>query len=275
MSSNVCGNCANFKPARGAKFFNCTSAKHLGLDYGMQVRADSRSCDAFVPVKASAKAAQSPAKAGATSQSGRREPVKLCPWVRIVLLILLVVVIVLVSWLIYTCVSGGISRPPGPTPTPTGVATPGPTAPTGGPGPTATGIATPRPQPTPVPVSRFKVGEFAEGSPERISITTARRTTGDGEVWAAPYGTIYVRITVVVESTGASFKLADFVVVDSQGRRSVMTEKRGSSAFISGAIPGGKTFGGTAWYLMPDTAYNFDVHHYVQGLGPAIWELPW
>ena len=44
-----CGNCQSFNPKPGEKFFNCTSAKHAGLKYGMQVRADSRACEAFVP----------------------------------------------------------------------------------------------------------------------------------------------------------------------------------------------------------------------------------
>jgi len=44
----VCGNCKNFKLEKDKKFFNCTSAKHGGLKYGMQVRVDSQACDAFV-----------------------------------------------------------------------------------------------------------------------------------------------------------------------------------------------------------------------------------
>jgi len=49
MSSNICGNCQNFKPRKGDKFFNCTAASHAGVKYGMQVRPDTRSCDAFLP----------------------------------------------------------------------------------------------------------------------------------------------------------------------------------------------------------------------------------
>jgi len=44
-----CSDCRHFAPRADEKFFNCTAAKHAGLGYGMQVRADSRSCDAFVP----------------------------------------------------------------------------------------------------------------------------------------------------------------------------------------------------------------------------------
>lgn len=44
-----CGDCQNFKVKEGEKSFNCTKAVHAGVKYGMQVRADSRACDAFVP----------------------------------------------------------------------------------------------------------------------------------------------------------------------------------------------------------------------------------
>jgi hypothetical protein len=43
----VCGNCKNYKPEKDKKFFNCNSAKHAGLKYGMQVRVDSQACEAF------------------------------------------------------------------------------------------------------------------------------------------------------------------------------------------------------------------------------------
>jgi hypothetical protein len=46
---DICGNCQNFKPKPDEKFSNCTEAKHAGLKYGMQVRADSRACEAFIP----------------------------------------------------------------------------------------------------------------------------------------------------------------------------------------------------------------------------------
>ena len=44
----VCGNCQNFKLEKDKKFFNCLSARHGGLKYGMQVRVDSQACEAFV-----------------------------------------------------------------------------------------------------------------------------------------------------------------------------------------------------------------------------------
>lgn len=60
MSSNICGNCQNFNPQKGDKFFNCTNARHAGVKYGMQVRADTRSCDAFLPFGTPAKPPSSP-----------------------------------------------------------------------------------------------------------------------------------------------------------------------------------------------------------------------
>ena len=44
-----CGDCRNFAPKPDEKFFNCTAAKHSGLRYGMQVRADTRACEALAP----------------------------------------------------------------------------------------------------------------------------------------------------------------------------------------------------------------------------------
>jgi hypothetical protein len=44
-----CGDCKKFKLPQGEKFFNCTKAMHAGVKYGMQVRSDSRACDAYEP----------------------------------------------------------------------------------------------------------------------------------------------------------------------------------------------------------------------------------
>jgi molybdenum cofactor biosynthesis enzyme MoaA len=48
VQQSVCGNCQSFKLEKDKKFFNCLSAKHGGLKYGMQVRVDSQACEAFV-----------------------------------------------------------------------------------------------------------------------------------------------------------------------------------------------------------------------------------
>ena len=45
---DLCGKCQKFSLKQGEKFFNCTTAKHADLKYGMQVRVDSRACEAFI-----------------------------------------------------------------------------------------------------------------------------------------------------------------------------------------------------------------------------------
>lgn len=49
VKQSLCGNCKNYKPKADKKFFDCISAKHAGLKYGMQVRVDSQACEAFIP----------------------------------------------------------------------------------------------------------------------------------------------------------------------------------------------------------------------------------
>lgn len=46
---DLCGDCRHFNPKPDEKHFNCTNAQHSGVKYGMQVRADSRGCQAFEP----------------------------------------------------------------------------------------------------------------------------------------------------------------------------------------------------------------------------------
>jgi hypothetical protein len=100
--------------------------------------------------------------------------------------------------------------------------------------------------------------------------------TSEGGSYGIPYGTVLVYVKVSIENTSNDqFMAADFVLEDAEGRTFHIMNRSGSAAFISGAIPGGKSYGGTAKYLVPETAYNLDVHHYVPGLGPAVWELPW
>jgi hypothetical protein len=47
QKEGLCEDCRHFDPKPGEKLFNCTKAWHSGLRYGMQVRADSRGCQAF------------------------------------------------------------------------------------------------------------------------------------------------------------------------------------------------------------------------------------
>ena len=98
MNSNICGNCGNFSPLPGEKFFNCSSSRHAGLSYGMQVRADTRACEAFV--------APEPTTSSGVVVEQRKTPVEtvgLCSWGELSLVLSVLLMIVLVSWLLYTC----------------------------------------------------------------------------------------------------------------------------------------------------------------------------
>ena len=96
MGTGICGNCANFKPEPGKRFFDCAMARHAGLGYGMQVRADTRSCEAFAPFEAHVAPASIPRKEPL-------EPVGLCSVGKRTLVLTVSLSIILVSWLLYTC----------------------------------------------------------------------------------------------------------------------------------------------------------------------------
>ena len=102
MNSDICGNCDKFRPESGERFFNCTCARHAGLSYGLQVRADTRACEAFVSFEASS--------ASVPAQPHERlprkeplEPVGLCAVGKRTLISVVALAIVIDSWLLYTC----------------------------------------------------------------------------------------------------------------------------------------------------------------------------
>ena len=102
MGGDVCGNCGRFRPGVGERFFNCTGARHAGLNYGLQVRADTRACEAFVSFEASS--------ASVPAQPHERlprkeplEPVGLCAVGKRTLISVVALAIVIDSWLLYTC----------------------------------------------------------------------------------------------------------------------------------------------------------------------------
>ena len=102
MGGDVCGNCGKFRPEAGERFFNCAGARHAGLNYGLQVRADTRACEAFVSFEASS--------ASVPAQPHERlprkeplEPVGLCAVGKRTLIIVVALAIVIDSWLLYTC----------------------------------------------------------------------------------------------------------------------------------------------------------------------------
>lgn len=103
MSTNVCGNCSNFKPKSGESLFNCTDARHGGLAYGMQVRVDTRACDAFRPYERPSVPSAPAGQSRVVPLDDRIEPAGLCEWGKTGLVLSVALAILLVSWLLYTC----------------------------------------------------------------------------------------------------------------------------------------------------------------------------
>ena len=102
MSSNICGNCGSFRPKRGERLFNCTAARYAGLSYGMQVRADTQVCEAFVPIGAT----DGPVPFRPKSEPERKEPLEpvgLCQVGKRTLILVVALAIVIDTWLLYTC----------------------------------------------------------------------------------------------------------------------------------------------------------------------------
>jgi len=261
MGSNICGNCANFKPKPGEKLFNCTSAEHAALKYGMQVRADTRACDAFVPYTASPPPAPVPPEE-------RRRPVGLCPRGRRILVLGLVMAVLLVSGLLYTCASTLISTP-APTPTPT------PTAP--GPGP------------TPVPayiVEYYDIGEWAVSSQLACRLDSAMRTRWFGmglESVGAPAGTKFVIVSATVSNanmeTPYNIAATHFTLYDSEGRWYQFYRHRfDSDYFPGGTLYPGKTVSGIMRWTVPDYASGLEVSLTIDPVNTpkviARWKLP-
>ena len=100
MSGGICGNCGSFRPESGQRFFNCTTAGHAGLGYGMQVRADTRACDHFSPLTVSP---QPDVAIQRIEQQEPGEPPGLCTVGQKSLVLAVGFAIVMVTWLLYTC----------------------------------------------------------------------------------------------------------------------------------------------------------------------------
>jgi hypothetical protein len=277
MSSNICGNCENFKPEAGDKFFKCTSAEHAGVKYGMQVRADTQACDAFAPFKPSAAAAAPVPPTERPLSRDRREPVGLCPWVKVALLIALLLLILLLSWLLYRCAIQGVSEP-APTPTPAATAGPFPTGPVG-------------PTPTPVPaytIDYYDPGEWAVSGQRMVLITSAER-----DHWypystmnniGAPAGTYFVMVKVTVLNRGSSGSIivnpAHFVIIDSEGYAYNSQMPRQPYLFsdlLTGEVRPGKSGSGRLLFVVPSVATGLELQYLLdQSVAPtrfARWKL--
>ena len=288
MAGNVCGNCANFKPKAGEKFFNCTSARQGGIAYGMQVRADTRACEAFtIPAKPAAskpaptaetkpKPVVKPApgatpgtapKPGETPPGKRGEerqrPGGLCAWGRTVLFVAVVVVLALLGWGIYACTSPSGGGGPTTTPTPTGP------------------VASPT-------LEYFSMGQWADTSIQRRAIVSrtiaSSYETKFGQYAPpiyAPPGMIFVIVEASIIYTGSTSMTTtpgDFVLVDAQGHRYRYDTYQGVNPYPSAtlSVAGMTTTGGKILYTVPFGTAGLEVHCLLHGDQPvqAIWYLP-
>jgi hypothetical protein len=268
ISSNVCGNCANFKPRQGDKFFNCTFAKQAGVPYAMQVRADTRSCEAF-------SAFQQPPKPQTDAKTAVKPPVprkaapqspQVCNWLRLIIVAVLIILIVLIAWGGYSCYSH--SNAPTPTPTPT--VTYGPTS-------TATAAAitpTPTPTPTLIPTKVFALGNWVYSTPQGIVVMKAVEQTalhGMGDV-GVPSGTYWLVVTITIQNIGDytfKYNQSNFAVIDSYGlvyhpTRAPLTMPH---AFPWGTydIYPGQLIGGEIYYVVPNIATGMKIQILVNG----------
>jgi len=274
VRANVCGNCSNFKPKQGDKFFNCTYATQGGVKYAMQVRADTRSCEAFSPLsqpsKLPPKAQPTPPLTKKRAQPGRGG---LCPWGRIIMLAAIVIIILLLAWGAYTCYSG---RGTTPTPTPTPTTTLPPTT-----GPTPTIVRTPVPTPTPLPIFQYNLGEWVAAPPLLILASSAEKTN----IFYAPgpnvppAGTSFIIVTVSMTNGGALITTAasDFTIVSESGFSFPPIQ---APAFYYNAYPfertalfPGASTGGRIIYIVPDVVSQLRIQTSTSG-GIVQWIIP-
>jgi len=272
ISANVCGNCANFKPNKGEKFFNCTYAQQAGVKYAMQVRADTRSCEAFSELK-QPKAAQSKAPPPAKRTEPRRPG--LCPWGRIVLLAAIVILILLLAFGAYTCFFKGTA-----TPAPT--TTPAPTVPPTA-GPTPTQLNTPAPTPTPIPVFQYNLGEWVQAPPLLLFASSAEKKkqySAPGP-HVAPAGTSFIFITVTLQNAGAGTigtGAINFRIVTPSGLSFPPMELPflfyNAYVYKPSSVAPGKITSGIIAYLVPDGVTPLWLQTSTPG-GIVQWRLPW
>ena len=266
MSSNICGNCFNFKPKQGEKFFDCTSAVHAGLKYGMQVRPDTRSCDAFAPLKAATPPKPTPIPAP-TAKRARPRPVGLCPWGRVILLSAIILIILLLSWGIYTCAKD-IGGGPAPTPTPT-------------PTPTST-------EPTPTPIPQYiyqdlEMNQWAKSSTMGAYVHSPLLSYDFGGV-AAPVGIYFISFSVTMTNIGlnpVSVSPYSFWLTDSFGTifNAADNPVYYTWRYNPPTIYAGGTADGNIPYMVPTYASGLTVNYIIDRatVPPTVgrWKLPW
>jgi hypothetical protein len=296
MSSNICGNCQNFKPRKGDKFFTCNTAKHAGVKYIMQVRSNTRSCDAFLPFETPStpktkpepkpkpllaskptphpqpkaitepkpefkpKARQKPPQA--PSAEDRPRPTGLCIWGRVILITSLVLVIGLPAWGIYSCVSK----------------------------PTSVPVSTPVPMPSNAVVKYFDIGEtiLATAAGGNITISSAEKKTSYGSPFGdtvnTPPGKLFVFITVTCKNIGNTSFLtgpSHFLLTDSAGN-SYQDQTNGDYSFSkpypNASLSPSITVSGNILWIVPVSASGMEVSYLLDsGSNPPViarWKLP-
>jgi hypothetical protein len=270
-SANVCGNCANFKPKQGERFFNCTYAKQGGVKYAMQVRADTRSCEAFTPLNPPSKP---PTKAPPPKRA-EPQPRGLCPWGRVIMLAALIIIILLIAFGAYTCLKG--SATPAPTPTPT----PAPTVPPT-PGPTPV-VITPTPGPTPFPIHQYNLGDSVTAAPRIILVSSVEKATTiyvPGPVNAAVGAHFYIVTVTVTNGSISSIPTAatDFRIVSTSGLSfpavSVSMLFKNVYPYYQFPLAAGQTFGGRIVFQVPDAVTQLRVQTSTSS-GIVQWLLPY
>lgn len=269
-SANVCGNCTNFKPKQGEKFFNCTFAKQGGVKYAMQVRADTRSCEAFSPLNQPAKP---PVKAPPPPKRAEPQPRGLCPWGRVIMLAALIIIILLIAFGAYTCYKGRATPGTTPTPTPTAPPTPGPTA----------AVITPTPTPTPLPIIQHNLGDWVTAPPLLMLASSAQKETTvyfPGPVIAPP-GTSFIIVTVSVTNGGSgtiTTAATDFKIVSQSGFS--FPAMNTPLLFYNGypylpiSLAQGETTSGRIVFTVPDAVTQLRLQISTSS-GIIQWILPW
>lgn len=284
MGSNICGNCGNFKLRPGERFFNCTSAEQAGIKYAMQVRADTRSCDAFVPfgVSMSASAAPAPMPPRKRAASGgrplreerlpsgeRQRPTGLCPRGRTLLVLSLVIAVLLLSWLVYTCASTLVTTPE-PTPTPR---------------PTAPGPKRTPPRPTLI-YSDAKVGQWVDTPQLACIIYSPQKRKVISHVagsYPADPGTTFVSVGATVTNLSNTYYIVepgDFTLTDSKGNHyRQYTYEFHYSLFPHTSLSVGGSVSGELLWKVPDFARGLTISFPVDPVSyprvTARWKLPW
>jgi len=277
MKGNVCGNCRNFKPKPGGKFFNCTRAEHAGVKYGMQVRADTRSCDAFLP-------AGVPPMSASVPLGERAQPAGFCPWRRILLLLAALIAVLLASWSIYLSAAEPTeTTAPITTPASGAITTPAATS-----GPTATPAATPAPD------TIFKYFDVGQGhqaiSPARmVTIDSAQRVASyqllTRRVVSAPPGMVFVRISVTCTNVGNTrlfVTAGDFLLTDSEGRAydpHKYDHYYVGRPYVDCNLSPGESAIGTVFWVVPQTASGLEISCLLDSTSTprvvAKWKLRW